>query len=180
MYATPTVKQSPSPFARFFRLELLVRATVIAAIAAMLLDRLLYYQEYAEKVSMDVMVHQMRSGLNYGKAQMMIAVSQGGVPTQLTDNPINLLEAPPANYAGEFAGVAPEGAGEGIWYYDLTTRELAYRPAMRRHFVAGTGCEAEARFAIVRSAAIQLNANAPKPPAWEGYALNRVRPYVWF
>lgn len=180
MYAAPTVEQVPSPFRRLFRLEMLVVVTLIAAFAAMFLDRLLYYQEYAEKTAMELMLHQMRAGLNYGKAQMMIAVSQGGVPPQLSDNPIDLLETLPANYAGEFNGVAPETAGEAVWYYDLNLRQLAYRPAQTRHFVAGANGEREIRFALTRSVFPQDATNSAQRPPWEGYALAKVKPYRWF
>lgn len=180
MYAPPAVVQIPSPFRRLFRLELMVVVTVMTAIAAMLFDRLLYYQEYAEKVAMETTVLEMRSSLNVAKARMMISVSEGGVPRQLTDNPINLLESPPAKYAGEFAGVAPENAGDGIWYYDAEKRQLAYRPNLKRHFVAGSGAGAEARFQLVRELPARGGVVSADTPVWEGYVIARVQPYVWF
>lgn len=166
------------------RLETIVSITVLVTLSAVLLDRLLYYEEYTEKTVTELTITNMRTGLYLRKAEMMLASAQGGSTGVLGDNPMVWLPAPAPNYTGEFAGHAPDAAGEGIWYFDRGARELAYRPNLARHFLPGPDGQTEVRVRVERRRVVQDEAAAEMPirnPApWEGVALVLARPYRWF
>lgn len=166
------------------RLDTVVSVAILVTLGAVLLDRLLYYEEYTEKTVTELTITNMRTGLNLRKAEMMLASAQGGVTGILGDNPMIWLPAPTPNYSGEFAGHAPDAAGEGIWYFDRGARELAYRPNLVRHFVPSPDGQTEVRVRVERRRVAQSQAAAEAPirnPApWEGVALVLARPYRWF
>jgi hypothetical protein len=166
------------------RLETIVAVVIIASLSAVLLDRLLYYEEYAEKTVTELTITNMRTGLNLRKAEMMLASAQGTPLGILGDNPMGWLPAPAPNYTGEFAGHAPDAVGDGIWYFDRGARELAYRPNLARHFVPGPDGHAEVRVKVERRrpaliATAEAGA-ATRAAPWEGVALVLARPYRWF
>ena len=166
------------------RLDKMVSVAILVTLGAVLLDRLLYYEEYTEKTVTELTITNMRTGLNLRKAEMMLASAQGGTTGVLGDNPMVWLPAPTPNYSGEFAGHAPDAAGEGIWYYDQGARELAYRPNLARHFVPGLDGHTEVRVRVERRRVAHAEAVAEgavrNPPPWEGVALVLARPYRWF
>lgn len=163
------------------RLPTIVGVAILASLIVVLVERLLYYQEYAEKTVTELTITNMRTGLNLRKAELMMASALGSPAGDLGDNPMGWLPAPDSNYSGEFAGQAPDEAGDGIWYFDRGARELAYRPNLARHFVPGPDGHAEVRVKVQRR---------PPPPdpaapvanraSWEGVALVLARPYRWF
>lgn len=166
------------------RLETMVSIATLVTLSAVLLDRLLFYEEYTEKTVTELTITNMRTGLNLRKAEMMLASAQGGPTGVLGDNPMVWLPAPAPNYSGEFAGHAPDAAGEGIWYFDRGARELAYRPNLARHFVPGPDGHTEVRVRVERRRVAHVEAEAEgaarNPAPWEGVALVLARPYRWF
>jgi hypothetical protein len=132
----------------------------------------------------ELTITNMRTGLNLRKAEMMMASALGAPAGVLGDNPMVWLPAPTPNYTGEFAGHAPDEAGDGIWYFDRGARELAYRPNLARHFVPGPDGHVEVRVKVEHRRPGQVAtadaAPAPNPAPWEGVALVLARPYRWF
>ncbi|MBX9963605.1 MAG: hypothetical protein K2Y35_11140 [Burkholderiales bacterium] len=166
------------------RVRTIVAMAIIASLVAVLLERLLYYAEYAEKTVAELTITNMRTGLNLRKAEMMMASALGAPGGVLGDNPMVWLPAPTSNYTGEFAGQAPHEAGDGIWYFDRGARELAYRPNLARHFVPGPDGHTEVRVKVERRRPALIAAAGaspgPNPAPWEGVALVLARPYRWF
>ena len=166
------------------RVRTIVAVAVIASLVVVLLERLLYYEEYAEKTVAELTITNMRTGLNLRKAEMMLASALDRPAGVLGDNPMTWLPAPAPNYTGEFAGTAPDTAGDGIWYFDRGAGELAYRPNLARHFVPGPDGQTEVRVKVERrrpAAIAAAGANpGPNPAPWEGVALVLARPYRWF
>lgn len=162
------------------RYDLMVAATIIVVLFIALVERLFYYEEYAEKTVTELTITNMRTGLNLRKAEMLASFVQGQPVEVLGENPMVWLPAPAPNYSGEFQGHAPEQAGDGIWYFDRGARELAYRPNRMRHFVPGPDGEREIRVKVSRRAPAAAGATEPKPRPWEGVALVLARPYAWF
>jgi len=118
------------------RFEFFIAVGVISVIAAFLLDRLLSYQEYAERTAMEVTVVNMRSGLRLRTAELMTQDRLHEVGKLVNENPVRWLETPPPNYLGELAHPVPKTLVQGNWYFDTTRRELVYLPHDNRFFMA--------------------------------------------
>jgi hypothetical protein len=130
--------------------EFFIAAGVISLIAALLLDRLLSYQEYAQKAAMELTVVNMRSGLRLRVAELMTQDRLHEVGKLVNENPVRWLESPPPNYLGELAHPVPKTLPQGNWYFDTTTRELVYLPHDNRFFTAPWRDRKEAmRFQVI-------------------------------
>jgi hypothetical protein len=130
--------------------EFFIAASVISLIAALLLDRLLSYQEYAERAAMELTVVNMRSGLRLHVADLMTQGRLHEVGKLINENPVRWLETPPPNYLGELAHPVPKTLPQGNWYFDTTTRELVYLPNDNRFSTAPWRDRKEAmRFQII-------------------------------
>lgn len=160
------------------RLEMLAALVLIGIVAALLLERLTRYQEYAEKAVMEATITNLRSGLRVRVAELMIGGRMAQMGRLLDENPVAWLAAPPPNYGGLLA--QPDGgrALPGHWYFDAGRRQLVYLPQHRRFFQPGENGVNEVR--------LQAMARAPsggmtRSPAGivEGVALVLVRGYRW-
>lgn len=117
-------------------LSFAVSATVIAALAAVLLDSLAEIEEHAEAMMVDVTLRNMRTGLMVAKGEAIIAGREDGIAAWAGRNPVDWLAGPPGGYEGLCGGTASPAAGG--WCFDATKRELRYRPRNdRRLRIAG-------------------------------------------
>lgn len=111
----------------FTLIELVVVVVVVALLAANLFSRLLFYQEQAEKVSMDSTLAAIRSGLQLELARKLLQEGRKNLAVMALQNPLDLLAEPPPNYRGtrkDFGGRLERG----VWYFDDERRELVYLP----------------------------------------------------
>jgi len=130
--------------------EFLIAAGVISVIAVLLLDRLLIYQEYAERTAMELTVVNMRSGLRLHMAELMTQDRLHELGKLINENPVRWLETPPPNYLGELAHPVAKTLEQGNWYFDTTRRELVYLPRGNRFFTAPWRDRKEAmRFQVI-------------------------------
>jgi prepilin-type N-terminal cleavage/methylation domain-containing protein len=135
--------------AGFTLLELIVVICLVAIFASVALDRLLRYQEIAEKVAMESTIGALRS------AQVLQAsarILHRGLPAvaELTDeNPITWLAAPPPGYLGALYDPAVANVQKGSWYFDLKNKELVYRPQYNRFFTPLPDGNDRIRFQVV-------------------------------
>lgn len=97
-------------------------------------QRITYMQEYAEKTAMEMTVANMRTGLRYKMAELMIQHRLAEMPNLLGENPINWLAKPPDNYAGEFVNPELGVIRPGDWYFDKGQRKLFFRLNHSRYF----------------------------------------------
>jgi len=106
----------------FTLFELVVCILVISALATVLLQRLAYYQEAAEKAAMESTARAVKTGLQIQLAQFIIANRQlqAGVLEQA--DPFQWLERKPGNYGGLFR----EPLQPGNWYFDAQEKQLVY------------------------------------------------------
>ena len=77
--------------------ELVVVMVIASVLAIILLNRLWYYQEVAEKAAMEMTVMNMRSGLRLRIADLMMQGRMNEMAQLVQENPINWLETLPAN-----------------------------------------------------------------------------------
>lgn len=161
------------------RLEIMVVTVLISIVAALLLERLTRYQEYAEKAVMEATIAHMRSGLRVRVAELMINDQMASIDTLLQENPITWLNAPPANYLGVLDASGTTKPASGNWYFDASVQQLVYLPYHQRFFrPENDGTVAEVRlqvFAIRKPDSVMGTENARV----QGLSLNSIRPYYW-
>ena len=134
----------------FSVLELVVSICLVAVFAAVLLERLLYLEEYAEMTAMDLTVARMQSGLRNQFADLLIRDKVSEIAALADENPIQWLDTHPENYLGEFDW-KPETDLRGKWYFDRKQHELVYTINLGRHFLPLRGGGTEFRWHAVRS-----------------------------
>src|SRR5438309_11434062 len=86
----------------FTLIELIVVVCIVALCAALLLDRLRFYQEAAEKAAMEYTVATMKSALQLRVAAMLVRGEEGNIGILARSNPMDWLMEPPVGYRGEF------------------------------------------------------------------------------
>jgi hypothetical protein len=161
------------------RLELLVAAGVVAAVGGVLLERFAFYQEYAEKVAVDLTIASMRAGLRSQVAGLLIADRVSEIQTLADGNPVSWLAQPPENYLGE-VDAPTEDEARGKWYFDRKRRELVYTANNRRHFTPSVYRDYTVRVRPmrVRTQVQPVGPSARREPEW--VVLVVVNDYRWF
>jgi general secretion pathway protein G len=166
----------------FTLIELIAVLLVIALLAALLADRLLYYQERAEKAAMEQVVVVLRSALQLRAAGLLVRGRMEDIRQLETENPMSWLAERPENYLGVFAGAPPDDLSPGKWYFDGRDKLLVYVPARTRYFVAGKDGQAAIRF-HVRIDVGPLPGEGGRADPLRGVGrmeLTAVEPYNWF
>lgn len=120
-------------------LEVSVAITVIVALMAVLVDRLWYYAELAEKRAMEDTVATLRKAMYLRSIELAGWGNLEGIRKMSRENPIRWLEVPPANYAGERDGAL--GYAPREWYYDRKRLDLVYVPRNHRYLSGSPGGE---------------------------------------
>lgn len=110
------------PARGFSLLELAVVAVVLSILAAVLLQRLNYYQEAVERARFEMALQVYKTALQIRLAEMIIERRENDARILEDENPTQWLSEKPANYAGDY----PLVPSAGNWYYDKTSRELVY------------------------------------------------------
>lgn len=90
--------------------------------AALLLDRLAYHQEMAEKAAMESVVRVVKTGLQLRLADLIATHRQAQAAALEVEDPMRWLDTRPDNYGGAYSA----GAERGQWYFDAGRRHLVY------------------------------------------------------
>lgn len=106
----------------FTLFELVVCILVFSVLVTVLLNRLRYYQEAAEKAAMESTARLVKTGLQIRLAELIIANRQAEAAALESEDPTQWLDTRPANYGGEYR----EPPAPGTWYFDVTARQLVY------------------------------------------------------
>ena len=106
----------------FTLVELAVAVAVIAVAVAILLNRLAYHQEMAEKAAMESVARVVKTGLQLQLAELIATHRQAEVGLLEVEDPMRWLEARPENYGGFYGA----GIDRGNWYFDSAKRHLVY------------------------------------------------------
>ena len=117
----------------FSQFELVASFAVIAVVAGILLTRLLYIEELAEKTAVDLTILNIRSGIRMEIARRILDRAPLELKSHAAQNPVRWLEQPPPAYLGELRGREPANPAGGSWYYDADRRELVYVPRLSFH-----------------------------------------------
>ena len=150
---------------------------LIATFLIVFLERAFYYQEYAEKTAMEMTVANMRTGLRYRIADLIVSSRLSEIPTLADENPVNWLAERPVNYLGEFDSLPREGTS-GKWFYDKRNRELVYTVNNRRHFVPYGGQDFTIRYRAARiEGLVTASSKSSRAQVWVD--LVQPRGYTW-
>ncbi|MBI3068804.1 MAG: type II secretion system protein [Betaproteobacteria bacterium] len=106
----------------FTLLELAVAIAIITALLGVLLERLAFYQEMAERASMQATLSIIKTGLQLRLAELIVGNRQAQARELELEDPARWLAQKPANYVGEYRELRERGA----WYYDGARHELVY------------------------------------------------------
>lgn len=164
------------PRTRGFTLfELAVAIMIIALLATVLLTRLAFYQEAAEKAAMEATVRLIKTGLQIRLAELIVANRQAQAGSLETENPMRWLEAKPGNYGGPYR----EPGEGGTWYFDAGRHQLVYAVNTgSRLEVGGSGEEKRIRFQA-RLLKDRVNAGGAVVESMTAITLAPVTPYRW-
>jgi len=154
-------------------LEFIVSFVLFAIFLIVFMERAFYYQAVAERTALEMTVANMRTGLRYKVADLMLKNRMSEIPTLADENPINWLDERPENYLGEF-DAAPQAGTTGKWYYDRRGHELVYTVNNRRHFVPLDGGSFDIRYRPTRVRSVDETASAQ---VW--VSLMQVQGYRW-
>lgn len=106
----------------FSLLELAVVAVVLSVLLAVLLNRLTFYQEAAERARFEAELRIYKTALQIRLAELILERREGEARLLEVENPTRWLSEKPTNYGGEY----PLRPVPGTWYFDQLTRELVY------------------------------------------------------
>jgi prepilin-type N-terminal cleavage/methylation domain-containing protein len=163
--------------AGFTTLELLIAISVIGVAAALLLDRLLYYQEAAEKANMEYWSNVFKLGLQIRIGHLMAQSQVVDYMTVARENPVTWLDVPVPGYRGEFVATAKVEVPGASWYYDRTRRELIYVAAQSRYLQPDADRQPRVHFQVklVYPEGLPL-----RDELVLGLQIVPVQPYRWF
>jgi len=158
-------------------IELIVVVCIIALCAVVLLDRLRFYQEAAEKAAMEYTVGSVKSALQLRVAAMLLRGEGKNIGSLARANPIEWLMEPPPGYRGEFRAPQPD-VPRGSWYFDATNKELVYVPNLDSHLERLADGSKRLRFRV------QISFEPARPDSerrvFTGMRVESVTPYAWF
>lgn len=159
----------------FSLFELIVCLIVISLLAAILLNRLGYYQEMAEKAAMDSTLRLIKTGLQIRLAELIVTNRQGEAARLEIEDPLQWLDKKPPNYGGRYY----EPPAAGTWYFDSNVRELVYVVNAGSRLDIGTGSgpkQVRFRARLVRT---RLQIFGTWVEGVAGVTLSPVKPYRW-
>jgi len=156
--------------------ELIVVVCIIALCATLLFERLRFYQEAAEKATMEYTVAVVKSALQLRVAALLLQGEGKDIASLARANPVEWLMQPPPGYQGEFRAPQPD-VPRGSWYFDATRRELVYVPDLDGHLERLADGSKRLRF--------RVRVDEPKESDSErrritGMRVEPVMPYNWF
>ena len=162
----------------FSTVELTVAVAIVLLFAGVLLERLLFYQEAAEKARMELEITALKLALQVQVGTRIAEHRPVDYPVLAQENPVRWLDAPMAGYRGEPGPEEAKLMTGGSWYFDRTSLELVYVPRLHRHLRADGGGGEDVRFRIEL---MRAQAGARKDDlATAGLRLVPVTAYSWF
>jgi general secretion pathway protein G len=166
-------------WAGFSRFELMIAVIVIGIIGGILLERLLTYQELAEKADMEFTISRFKSGLRLRMAHLLVTGRAQEFVRLANENPLDWLNAQPEGGMSA-ARFSNQQLATGNWTFDASTKTLTYWVKSGRHFMPDSSGQKRVRLKIVyvRTQPITGNSNIVDPS--DSVALKLVEPYKWF
>jgi general secretion pathway protein G len=120
----------------FSLFELAVAAIVLSLVVGILLQRLAYYQDEAERTGVQLQLANMRSALHHKALQAALHSNPESMAALSGANPVAWLEREPVNYRGEIDDGRVSELIPGNWYFDRARRNLVYVSTSKKSFPA--------------------------------------------
>lgn len=155
----------------FSLIEFAVAFALIAILAGTLLERLVYYQERAEKAAMEQVAMDLRSSVNLRVAELVLNNRFADVDELALENPFELLVQKPQNYLGVLDSPPPDRVTPRSWYFDKKSKEVVYSIDLGRYFSPDVSGKMQIAWHVVV-------VPGDKRPQWARFEL--VKPYRWF
>ncbi|MDD2884540.1 MAG: hypothetical protein PHT48_05790 [Dechloromonas sp.] len=108
------------------RLEFVLVSILFALLVGSFLYAVRHQQAQAEKLSVELTVMSLRTGLLSEIAQRLINHRGEDTADLIGGNPVRFLKSPPLGYLGEFKEIDGARLQPGSWYFDSTRGELVY------------------------------------------------------
>ena len=166
--------------AGFTLFELIVVICIVAVTAGILLNRLRFYEEAAEKAALQQTAAAIKSALQMRVAAYMIAGRDNQIENLRNENPVTWLQENPTDYAGEFYADAYARVRPGSWYYDRTRRELIYVINLGDNFRPGPDARKWVRYKVRIEYDTVLEQGAPPRKVLSAVSFAPVQAYAWF
>lgn len=172
----------PNP--RFLRgftlLELVIVIVIVVVLMGAFLERVMYYQEQAEKTAMEQVAGALQSALTMQVGQLMTRGQQTELASLVRDNPMGWLQKKPGNYSGEYYDPEPQAVDSGNWMFDLKSRDLVYVVRNASHFKHGMDGKPWIRFHVVTEYEHPARTRSKNGAAeLTGALFQPVEPYTW-
>lgn len=106
--------------------EFAVVAIIFAILCGVLLRKLQFYQQEAERLAVEQVVASVRAALASRAASLYLRGKETEMAALTRQNPMEWLERRPPNYAGEFDAPKQGEVPRGHWYFDRSTATLSY------------------------------------------------------
>jgi general secretion pathway protein G len=161
----------------FSLLELIVSIALIAVFAGLLLVRLLFYQEAAEKAVMELEATKLKLALQVHIGDLIARNQRLDLVAIARENPIQWLDQPVIGYVGEFGSDVSAQLPKGSWYFDRSRAELVYVLNLDRNFRPVSGARARVRWHVKLVRPDGAAAGDSRPI---GLQFVPAEPYRWF
>lgn len=120
-------------------------AVVLSVLLGVLLERLTFYQEAAERARFEATLQMYKTALQIRLAELILERREGEARTLEVENPTRWLSEKPTDYGGAY----PAQPEPGAWYFDESARELVYvANSARRLMVEPRNGMKQLRFAV--------------------------------
>jgi general secretion pathway protein G len=163
--------------AGFSLLELIVSIALIAVFTGLLLDRMLYYEEAAEKAVVEWQATTLKVALQVHIGDLIARNQKLDYAAIARENPMRWVDHPLVGYRGEFGGDASAELPKGSWYYDRSAAELVYVVKLDRNFRPAADGPTRVRWHVKL---VRPEGAAGKDSTVIGLQFVPVVPYRWF
>ena len=149
---------------------------IVGVLMVVLLDRVDFYRELAEKTAMEQLAREMGWALRLRAAELMLANRNDEIGGLDGVNPVDATEMQLANYAGAGTSAQEANVAGGHWYFNTQTRELVYFPELTSNFVKDPPVRPRIAWRVVVIRQATQPGGRPRPQ-WVRFELTT--PYRW-
>jgi hypothetical protein len=153
-------------------IEFAAVVVLLSVLSVFLAQRLVAYQELAERADMEYGATVLKSALRMRLSAMMVEGRMQETAQLVCENPVRWLDKSPPNYYGEAHGEAVKAVTAGSWYFDPAECSMGY---MVRH---DGGFKPDSQgMKRVRYRVKSIATDAKSPPV--GLRFELIEPYDW-
>lgn len=162
------------------RFEVMAVVAFLGILATVLLNRLAYYEELAEKAHMESKASAIKNAL---RIQMSLLLIQGRAQEYASlaqQNPLDWLESKTAKGLDLGMHAVPDRALAGSWRFDPASRTLVYLVQHGDYFAPDSTGQKQVRWQVQLIRDGSKGNGAASADLVVGVTLKLVEPYRWF